>query len=384
MRQSLGRTAGPRSRCRPGTVAGVREASRARLARDCRSALADLPSEWAITPVKRKRPYRPHWSEEPPVERELVVEEIERGHATGFGLRTGPVSGGIFALDADGPGALALLAGKPGELLRTLLSTSGRPGHGQRFFTVPQERWPSVRNRTVLTGRGGSVTSTKASLRFGSMISCLPPGLHPAGRRYRWEAGLGPGEIEPAEIPRSLLEQAEYEPQEMASIVNAAWRGDLTRVAEALADGTAPDAAAADGYTALLRAVWAGHTACARLLLEAGADPDQRDPLGRPALLLASEVAHTGVMAALLEAGAGVAARDPDGRTPLHGACWGGHAAAVEMLTAAGADHLSRDRDRREPGDEARAWRYDGLVESHLARRRPVAVELRPRLGEAS
>ena len=174
-----------------------------------------------------------------------------------------------------------------------------------------------MRNRTVLTGHGE--TSAKASLRFASMISCLPPGLHPAGRRYRWEAGLGPGEIELAEIPRLLLDQAEYEPQEMASIVNAAWRGDLARVAEALADGSAPDAPAADGYTALLRAVWAGHTACARLLLEAGADPDQRDPLGRPALLLASEVAHTGVMAALLEAGAG--SRGPRSRWP-HAASW--------------------------------------------------------------
>jgi len=362
----------------------VRGALSADLARDCRSALADLPTEWATTPVKHKRPYRPHWSEEPPVERGLVVEEIERGHATGFALRTGPVSRGIFALDEDGPGALALLAGKPGELPRTLLSASGRLGHGQWFFTVPEEGWPAVRNRTVLTGQGEGVTPMKASLRFGSMISCLPPGLHPAGRRYRWETGLGPGEIEPAEIPRLLLDQAEYEPQESASIVNAAWRGDLARVAEALADSTAPDAPAADGYTALMRSVWAGRTACARLLLEAGADPDQRDPLGRPALLLASEVAHTGVMAALLEAGARVAARDPDGRTPLHGACWGGHTAAVEMLRAAGADHLSRDRDRREPGDEARLWRYDGLVESHLARPRPVAVALRPRLGEAS
>ena len=350
----------------------MRQGLSAHLARDCRSALADLPAEWAITPVKRKRPYRPRWSEEPAVERELVVEEIERGHATGFALRTGPVSRGIFALDEDGRGALALLAVKPGELPRTLLSTSGRAGHGQWFFAVPEEGWPVVRNRTVLTGHGE--TSAKASLRFHSMISCLPPGLHPAGRRYHWEAGLAPAEIEPAEIPRLLLDQAEYEPREMASIVNAAWRGDLARVAEALADGTAPDAPAADGYTALLRAVWAGHTACARLLLEAGADPDQRDPLGRPALLLASEVAHTGVMAALLEAGAGVEARDPDGRTPLHGACWGGHTAAVEMLTAAGADRLSRDRDRREPGDEARAWGYDGLVESHLARRRPVAA----------
>ena len=148
----------------------------------------------------------------------------------------GPSQRGIFALDEDGPGALALLAAKPGELPRTLLSTSGRPGHGQWFFAVPEEGWPAVRNRTVLTGHGE--TSAKASLRFASMISCLPPGLHPAGRRYRWEAGLGPGEIEPAEIPRLLLDRAEYEPREMASIVNAAWRGDLARVAEALADGS--------------------------------------------------------------------------------------------------------------------------------------------------
>jgi Bifunctional DNA primase/polymerase, N-terminal/Ankyrin repeats (3 copies)/Ankyrin repeat len=330
--------------------------------------LADLPAGWALTPVKRKRPYRPRWSEEPPVERELVVEEIERGHATGFGLRTGPVSGGIFALDEDGPGALALLGDEPGELPRTLLSVSGRPGHRQRFFTVPEGRWPSVRNRTVFLGPGGGPTSTKASLRFGSMMSCIPPGLHPAGRRYRWAAGLGPGEIEPAQLPQPLLRQAEYEPREAGSIVNAAWRGDPARVAEALRDGAAPDATAADGYTALLRALWGGHTGCARILLEAGAHPDQRDPLGRPALLLASEVGHTAVMAALLDAGAEVAARDPDGRTPLHGACWGGHAAAVEMLTAAGADRRSRDRDGREPADEARAWRYDGLVDRDLAR----------------
>jgi Bifunctional DNA primase/polymerase, N-terminal/Ankyrin repeats (3 copies) len=368
-------------------VARVRGTSRPSLARKCRSVLADLPTGWALTPVKRKRPYRARWSEEPPIERESLAEEIELGHATGVGLRTGPVSGGILALDEDGPGALELLADEPGELPRTLLSVSGRPGHRQRFFTVPEACWPSVRNRTVFLGRQGGPTSTKASLRFGSMISCLPPGLHPAGRRYRWAAGLGPGEIEATQVPQPLLRQAEYEPQEAASIVNAAWRGDLSRVAQALRDGAAPDATAADGYTALLRAVWAGHGACARILLEAGARPDQRDPLGRPALLLASEVGHIAVMAALLDAGAEVAARDPDGRTPLHGACWGGHAAAVELLTAAGADRRSRDCDGREPADEAHAWGYDGLVRSHLARAWvvPNVVEApRRRLGGAT
>ena len=151
------------------------------------------------------------------------------------------------------------------------------------------------------------------------------PGLHPAGSRYRWEAGLGPGEIELAEIPRLLLDQAEYEPQEMASIVNAAWRGDLARVAEALADGmlrtrpppmATPRSCVPSGPD--IRPV---RDCCSRRALI----PTSVIPLGRPALLLASEVAHTGVMAALLEAGAGVEARDPDGRTPLHGACWGGH-----------------------------------------------------------
>src|SRR4051794_2200153 len=86
---TIRRTEPPVARIR---FAGVRRGLSAHLARDCRSALADLPAEWATIPVKRKRPYRPRWSEEPPVERELVVEEIERGHATGFALRTGPVS----------------------------------------------------------------------------------------------------------------------------------------------------------------------------------------------------------------------------------------------------------------------------------------------------
>ena len=233
---------------------------------------------------------------------------------------------------------------------------------------VPEEGWPAVRNRTVLTGHGE--TSAKASLRFASMISCLPPGLHPAGSRYRWEAGLGPGEIEPAEIPRLLLDRAEYEPQEMASIVNAAWRGDLARVAEALADGSAPDAPAADGYTALLRAVWAGHTACARLLLEAGADPAQRDrwggqrccshrkwptpvswprssrlgPQSRPAIAMAAR-------RFMAPAGAGIQRRLRCSQPPAQTAEPG------IVIGASRATRLARG--------------YDGLVELDLARARP-------------
>ena len=356
-----------RSRSPPrDTVSGVTGSSNRSLARDCRAALAELPAAWALTPVKEKRPYRPRWAEEAPVERELLAEEIERGHATGFALRTGPVSGGIFAIDEDGPGALAFLDPEPADLPRTTSCTSGRDGHRQRFFTVPEERWGALRNRTVFSRGFATPRSVKTSLRFGSMISCVPPARHPSGARYRWENGRGPEEAEPAAIPQELFEQAEYGPGEADTIVNAAWRGDEARVTEALGE-VAADTADPDRYTALLRAVWEGHVGCTRILLAAGADPLQRDPLGRPALALASEVGQTDVMESLLAAGAEVDARDAAGRTSLHCSCWGGHAEAVEMLLAAGADPHGRDRDGREPADEAREWSYRGLAE-RLAR----------------
>jgi hypothetical protein len=340
------------------------------LANECRSVLGDLPAGWVLTPVKGKSPYRPRWAEEPPVERELVGEEIACGHASGFAVRTGPVSGGIFAVDEDGPDSLALLPGAPGAMPPAVSVLSGRPGHRQRFFAVPEEAWPAIRNRTVFTAAPRRLTGTKLALRFGSMISCLPPSLHPYSRRYRWGPGLRPHEIENAPLPAWLVRHSEYESGEADSIVNAAWRGDRILVAAALRGGTAPDAPAPDGYTALQRAAWGGHTACAELLLSAGASPARpnTDPKGETPLILAAASGHTEIVGALLGAGARTADRDAAGRTALHAACWGGHAAAAELLVAAGADRWARDRSGRLPADEARRWGYGDLARWSVSR----------------
>jgi hypothetical protein len=340
----------------------------ATLLHECRSALDELPAGWALTPVKGKQPYRPRWSEEAPVERELIAEEIARGHASGFALRTGPASGGVFAIDEDGPGSLALLPAAPGRMPPAVSVISGRPGHRQRFFAVPEEAWPAIRNRTVFTAAPARVTGTKLALRFGSMISCLPPSLHPHSRRYRWASGPGPHEIEDAQAPGWLLRHAEYAAGEADSIVNAAWRGDRDLVAAALRDGTAPDAPAPDGHTALQRAVWVGHTACTELLLAAGATAGRPDPQGGTALMLAAALGHTEIVGALLASSAHVTDRDAAGRTPLHAACWGGHADAAELLVAAGADRWARDRSGGLPADEARQWGYDDLARRSLTR----------------
>ena len=118
---------------------------------ECRSALRELPAWWSLTPVKGKKPYRPRWAEEPPVDRELIAEEIARGHASGFALRTGPPSGGVFAIDEDGPGSLDLLPAAPVRMPASVSVVSGRLGHCQRFLAVPAEAWPAVRNRTVFS-----------------------------------------------------------------------------------------------------------------------------------------------------------------------------------------------------------------------------------------
>ena len=68
------------------------------------------------------------------------------------------------------PGALALLAVKPGELPRTLLSTSGRPGHGQWFFTVPEEGWPVGAQPHRPDRPRRDLRKSLAALRFDDLV----------------------------------------------------------------------------------------------------------------------------------------------------------------------------------------------------------------------
>ena len=335
---------------------------------ECRSALDALPRHWALTPVKGKVPYRPRWSEEPPVERELIAEEIARGHASGFALRTGPASGGVFAVDEDGPGSLELLPGAPGPIGPSVSVVSGRPGHCHRLFALPEAEWPAIRNRTVFASEPAGPTEIKVALRFDAMITCLPPSLHPHSGRYRWADGLDPDAIGDGPAPGWVVRHAEYGEGEADSIVNAAWRGDRDRVAADLRAGTMPDAPAPDGHTALHRAVWGGHVECTGLLLAAGAEVGRPDPKGDTALILASAQGQTEIVGALLDAGAGVGDRDAAGGTALHSACWGGHADVAEVLVDAGADRWARDVSGGLPADRALRWGYGELARWTLSR----------------
>ena len=330
---------------------------------ECRSALRELPPWWSLTPVKGKKPYRPRWAAEPPVDRELIAEEIARGHASGFALRTGPASGGVFAVDEDGPGSLDLLPGAPGR--DAVLGLGGqRPARpppallrrcprrtGRRFATGPCSTPPRPRERR----------QARAALRLDDLGPAAEPASAlaalPRGRRA-WR----PARSSARSLPSRCCATRRYEAGEADSIVNAAWRGDHELVAAALGAGVAPDTTAPDGHTALERAVWGGHIACAELLIAAGASVARPDPEQGTPLILAAAQGQTEIVGALLDAGAPVDQTDPAGRTALHAACWGGHADAAELLVAAGADRRLRDRSGALAADEARRWGHDDLA----------------------
>ena len=86
----------------------------------------------------------------------------------------------------------------------------------------------------------------------------------------------------------------------------------------ALAAGADPNAADADGYTALhLACMFAGAAGCVRALLEAGADPNAETGEGLRPLHLAAENFCADSCLALLAAGAGPFDRGRRGLTPF-------------------------------------------------------------------
>ena len=72
--------------------------------------LSLIPQDWALTPLRDKKPYKPGWTQSP-----FTVEEIrgelEEGRATGVGLLSGQWSneGGLIWVDIDGPSAIPAL-----------------------------------------------------------------------------------------------------------------------------------------------------------------------------------------------------------------------------------------------------------------------------------
>jgi hypothetical protein len=171
--------------------------------------LSSIPENWALTPVNgNKQPYRKNWQNEKPLSRELITGEINSGKAKGYGLRTGKVSGGIIAIDADGHAAHdkinELSGGVP--LPETVAFTSNKPGRCQYLFYVPTEYWDAIATKKISTGiKGDDGKDQKLELRWDGCQSVLPPSAHPETGCYRWRRS--PEEVAIAPAPKWVIEQ---------------------------------------------------------------------------------------------------------------------------------------------------------------------------------
>ncbi|MGL4621506.1 MAG: bifunctional DNA primase/polymerase, partial [Chroococcidiopsis sp.] len=167
-------------------------------------ALQQLPQQWQLTPVgSNKAPYRTAWQSEK-LDRQAIAKEIKSGKAKGYGLLTGPVSGGLLAVDADGLAAHELLA-RYGELPPTVAFSSGRPGRCQYLLRISPEYWDIIKTVKINTGvKGDDGKDQLLELRWDGCQSVLPPSVHPTTGCYKWVSS--PESLDTAECPIWLLE----------------------------------------------------------------------------------------------------------------------------------------------------------------------------------
>jgi Bifunctional DNA primase/polymerase, N-terminal len=145
-----------------------------------KETLFSLPDHWQLTPVIGKFPCFKRW-EQAGIDRNLIATELEYS-ATGFGLLTGVISGGIIAIDCDGPTAHNLFKEMLcGEIPHTIAFTSGRSGRAQYLFSVPELFWNEVRTRKVKADQGQML-----EFRWNGCQSVLPPSKHPETGKYQW------------------------------------------------------------------------------------------------------------------------------------------------------------------------------------------------------
>ena len=160
----------------------------------------------------------------------------------------------------------------------------------RRYYVIPPSGGnivsvdrPELATRfAVEFGNGTHIVDTMASPYY-PMVQRVEDGAPVYLEHGSWETGGGPG--------RNLIEAAKtgYPP-----IVQAF-----------LAKGADPNAAAADGGTALMWAVAGGSADVVRLLVEAGADPDAGDADGLTPAALATRRNRPDLVALLHAAGAG-------------------------------------------------------------------------------
>jgi hypothetical protein len=178
---------------------------------DWASLIPDAPFDWALIPLDgHKCPIDPstgqpmaQWQEQPGYDVDGLAQL--NGCVKAAGLILGPPSGGVLAVDFDGPDAPAKFQeayGRPATALPpTVGVTSGKPCRGQRLFQVDPDWWPHLRGRHVWKQNG----EVCLELRWAGHQSVIA-GAHPETKGYIWLPQSSPAEREVAMAPEWLLE----------------------------------------------------------------------------------------------------------------------------------------------------------------------------------
>lgn len=180
---------------------------------DWANELSLLPSDWALTPVKEKRPLRPSWQSEQPIDRDILLGLLRTGEDlsksdggtwhctwTGIGLRLGTTSRNLMAVDVDGVLAeVKLNELSSGDIPETISWTSGRKGRSQILFLIPDEWVERISTVKHDCGEGQYL-----EFRWDGCQSVLPPSIHPETGRYQWINSPSNSNVAPA--PQWLLD----------------------------------------------------------------------------------------------------------------------------------------------------------------------------------
>lgn len=203
--------------------------------------LQHLDSDWELIPVDdRKRPIDPatgqlktNWSATTYNADDITTLANASPHVKAIGVVLGPPSGGLLAVDFDGPGAIPTFTSiynRPATDLPTTVGwCSGLPKRGQIAFRVPMEFWPLLRGRRRWQIDGKTVLE----LRWSGHQSVIA-GAHPDTAGYTWLPNRSPQNTPVADAPEWLLEPLFKTPDEPIAAEYKPAAGDADRAIDIL------------------------------------------------------------------------------------------------------------------------------------------------------
>ena len=150
------------------------------------NAILKLQTEWRYCRVKagEKAPYPAGWQNTP-----LTLEQVDSDN---IGLMLGPASGGICAIDFDGPSAWTWAEEQAIDIssLTSVAWTSGKDSRCQIAYWVPEPFWKFLKTKKIPTkpaSAPGAGDSEGFEFRWTGGQSVLPPSIHPGTQQpYYW------------------------------------------------------------------------------------------------------------------------------------------------------------------------------------------------------